>query len=137
MRDPVKPSEIEDVVTFWSKHVKTQDQWTRLRQMVRFRADEGVPPEDLKLAARRYARELENPPTRYAMAGYKFYSYVYVSYLSPDFVDPPEQVSVTPWGLPAKSGEQSPCSQIADPDEWLQGQKAPSFSALLRARREP
>ena len=126
---------VEEVAQYWRTNVKRKDTWTRARTMIRMRIWEGAKAETLKECARRYALELDEPPTRFAEAAYKFYAHDWHAYADPSWREPPKAAPApTDPGLPAPT-RAAISEPIADPAEWLKSRGATSFRELLERDR--
>ena len=126
---------VEELASYWRTNVKAKDTWTRARTMIHMRIWEGVAVETLVECARRYALELDEPPTKYAEAAYRFYSHDWQAYADPSWREPPKAAQApTDPGLLA-SPRAAIAEPIADPDEWLKSRGATSFRELVQRRR--
>ena len=120
--------QVEEVVEYWRAHVKSgSDTYTKARTTIRLRLYEGLTSADLLKAAERYKKELDSPPTKYALAAHNFFSQSYQDYIGPGYLEPPVAIEPTQQGLlPANRA----APETINPIEWR------SLGDALKAKRQ-
>lgn len=133
MRSVEIEKEVDEVLGYYRTKVKIVDEWTLARSMVRWRLLEGVPCGDLIEAARRYATELDTPPTKYAMSAKKFFSYHFREYLTNKKFPQKPVITRDPYdGQPGGCRPGPETENAIKPQDWLRKKGVEKFRDLLR-----